>query len=364
MKKIMQAHAQTLYAKHSCIKMGIVALLSCFLIGATLYAPTAMAQSKSTQQKNASAGDKNNADDKKSEHVDAKEPIIIAGGIPFSPSNAMANTMCFYWGAHPLADRRCLVSPTSNSQANLALLRSGQADFAIVQSDWQYHAYRGMSRFKQIGADSALRSVMSFYGRVVTVAVRANSPIDSLEKLKGTRINRGEDQSYADLMTKAILDASKIDLDDVSIYKQRTGVALRQLCEQKIDAVITFSVHPNPQLSAAMETCDIKLLPITVSGHITRYYPGYVKQTIPPALYRGQLSSIASVGVMETLVTTRYTDDSLVRNMTRSIMNRLEDIRLLSPLMVRANAADMAKYGLTAPLHEGARRFYSEQGYR
>ena len=89
-----------------------------------------------------------------------------------------------------------------------------------------------------------------------------------------------------------------------------------------------------------------------------------MKQTIPPALYRGQLASIPSVGVMETLVTTRYTDDSLVRNMTRSIMNRLEDIRLLSPLMVRATAADMAKYGLTAPLHEGARRFYSEQGLR
>ena len=165
-------------------------------------------------------------------------------------------------------------------------------------------------------------------------------------------------------MTRALLEANKISVDDVSIFKQRTSPALRQLCEQKVDAVVMFAVHPNPELAAAMETCDLKLLPITVSGHITRYYPGYVKQTIPPALYRGQLASVPSVGVVETLVTTRYTDSSIVRNMTRSVINKLEDIRLLSPLMIRANASDMAKVGLTAPLHEGARRYYNEQGLR
>lgn len=298
------------------------------------------------------------------QHQDAKESIIIAGGIPFSPSNAMANTMCFYWGSHPLADRRCLVSPTSNSQDNLAMLRQGKADFAVVQSDWHHHAYRGISRFKQMGGDSALRSVMSFYGRTVTVVVRANGQIDSLKKLDGKRINRGEDQSYGDLMTRAILDAEKISPENVSIYKKRTNVALRELCNSDVDAVVLFSVHPNPQLAAAMESCQLALLPITVSGHITRYYPGYVKQTIPPSLYRGQLSSVPSVGVVETLLTTRYTDVSLVRNMTRSIMNRLEEIRLLSPLMIRSNPADMTKIGLTAPLHEGARRYYSEQGLR
>ena len=319
---------------------------------APVYAQTAPKQSNETEKTTDKA------------HEEAKEAIIIASGIPFSPSNAMANTLCFYWGSHPLADRRCLVSPTSNSQENLSMLRRGQADFAVVQSDWHHHAYRGISRFKQTGGDSALRSVMSFYGRTVTVVVRANGTIDTLKKLKGARINRGEDQSYGDLMTRAMLDAQKISLNDVSIYKKRTNIALRELCNQDIDVVVLFSVHPNPLLAAAMENCDLSLLPITVSGHITRYYPGYVKQTIPPSIYRGQLASIPSVGVVETLLTTRYTDASVVRNMTRSLMSRLEEIRLISPLMIRSNPSDMASMGLTAPLHDGARRYYSEQGLR
>lgn len=292
----------------------------------------------------------------------AEEPIIIAGGIPFSPSNAMANTLCFYWGLSLLDDRRCLVTPTSDSQENLSLLRRGQADFAVVQSDWHHHAYRGIGRFKQTGEDSDLRSVMSFYGRMVTVVVRANGSIDSLKKLKGARISRGQDQSYGDLVTRAILDAQKINPNDVTIAKKRTNVALQELCNGNIDAVVLFSVHPNPTLAAAMETCDLTLLPITVGDYITKYYPGYVKQTIPSSLYHGQLTDIPSVGVVETLLTTRYADASVVRNLVLSFMNDLEEIRLLSPLMTVANPADMVSVGLTAPLHDSAKRYYSEQG--
>ena len=42
---------------------------------------------------------------------------------------------------------RCSVEPTSGSIQNINRIRSGDLEFGIVQSDWQYHAYKGTSKF-------------------------------------------------------------------------------------------------------------------------------------------------------------------------------------------------------------------------
>src|SRR4051812_23706742 len=43
---------------------------------------------------------------------------------------------------------RCAVEATDGSVFNLTALRGGEMEMAIVQSDWQYHAYKGTARFR------------------------------------------------------------------------------------------------------------------------------------------------------------------------------------------------------------------------
>ncbi|TNE94474.1 MAG: TAXI family TRAP transporter solute-binding subunit, partial [Rhodobacteraceae bacterium] len=58
---------------------------------------------------------------------------------------------------------RCSVESTGGSVYNINTIRDGELDFGIAQSDWQYHAYKGDSKFADKGAFEGLRAVFSIH---------------------------------------------------------------------------------------------------------------------------------------------------------------------------------------------------------
>ena len=47
---------------------------------------------------------------------------------------------------------RCSVESTGGSVYNINTIREGELEFGVAQSDWQYHAFNGTSRFEESGA--------------------------------------------------------------------------------------------------------------------------------------------------------------------------------------------------------------------
>ena len=72
---------------------------------------------------------------------------------------------------------RCSVESTAGSIYNLNALRQGELEFGIVQSDWEFHSFKGSSQFKEQGADQDLRAVFSLHPEPFTVLARADSGI-------------------------------------------------------------------------------------------------------------------------------------------------------------------------------------------
>ena len=58
---------------------------------------------------------------------------------------------------------RCSTESTGGSVFNLNTIRTGDLDMGVAQSDWQYHAYHGSSKFKGKGANKELRAVFSVH---------------------------------------------------------------------------------------------------------------------------------------------------------------------------------------------------------
>ncbi len=52
---------------------------------------------------------------------------------------------------------RCSVESTGGSIYNLNTIRGGELDMGVVQSDWNYHAYNGTSKFEEAGPNKELR---------------------------------------------------------------------------------------------------------------------------------------------------------------------------------------------------------------
>ena len=85
---------------------------------------------------------------------------------------------------------RCSPETTPGSVYNINALRSGELEFAIVQSDVQFAAYSGAGDW--IGSPfRGLRSVVSLYPELVTVMARTDSQIRDLSGLAGRRVNVG-----------------------------------------------------------------------------------------------------------------------------------------------------------------------------
>jgi TRAP transporter TAXI family solute receptor len=86
----------------------------------------------------------------------------------------------------------CSVVSTGGSVDNLKKLKAGEINFAIVQSDWQSHAYKGSSVFSVAGPHEQLRSVFALYSESFTVLARANLNISQFEDLLNHRVNIGK----------------------------------------------------------------------------------------------------------------------------------------------------------------------------
>ena len=86
---------------------------------------------------------------------------------------------------------RCSVESTGGSVYNLNTIRSGELEFGVAQSDWQYHSYNGSSRFEDAGAYKDLRAMFSLHPEPFTVVAREGSGIEDFADLKGKRVNVG-----------------------------------------------------------------------------------------------------------------------------------------------------------------------------
>src|SRR5262249_31038077 len=108
----------------------------------------------------------------------------------------------------------CAVVVSEGSAANLAALKAGSIDLAIVQSDWQYHAVQGQASENAETRFDGLRAVFSLYSEPVTIVARRDSGIASVEDLKGKRVNLGLPGSSGRASAEALIAAMGWSLKD------------------------------------------------------------------------------------------------------------------------------------------------------
>ena len=85
---------------------------------------------------------------------------------------------------------RCSAPSTGGSNYNIGQIKEGELQFGVAQSDWQYHAYNGSSKWK--GKQySKLRAVFSVHPEPFQLIAGKGSGINSWEDLKGKVVNIG-----------------------------------------------------------------------------------------------------------------------------------------------------------------------------
>ncbi|MFI0376939.1 MAG: TAXI family TRAP transporter solute-binding subunit [Candidatus Thiodiazotropha sp.] len=259
---------------------------------------------------------------------------------------------------------RCSVESTGGSIFNLNTIASGELDFGVAQSDWQYHAYNGSSKFSQQGANKSLRAVFSIHSEPFTVMARNDSNIRVFTDLKGKRVNIGNPGSGQRGTMEVLMHEYNWNKGDFKLASElKATEQARALCDNKIDAMIYTVGHPNASIKEAATACDTHLVPVSgeVVNALIATNPYYASAVIPAGMYRGSESETATFGVKATLVTSETVDEEVVYRLVKAVFENLAVFRKLHPAFTHLQAEEMLK-GNSAPFHAGALRYYKEKG--
>ncbi|MGV6811196.1 MAG: TAXI family TRAP transporter solute-binding subunit [Brevirhabdus sp.] len=260
---------------------------------------------------------------------------------------------------------RCSVESTGGSIYNINTVRAGELEFGVAQSDWQYHAYHGTSKFKDQGAFEGLRAVFSVHPEPVTILARRDSGINNITDIPGKRFNIGNPGSGTLGTWEVIEETMGWKREDLALASQmKSSETAGALCDNKIDGYFWLVGHPSGLTQETVASCDAKIVSATDPkiDALVAEKPYYRHATIPGGMYPGNPDDIPTFGVGATFITSADVSEEAVYQVAKAVLGNLDDFRKLHPAFANLKAEEMIKDSLSAPLHPGAIRAYKELG--
>jgi TRAP transporter TAXI family solute receptor len=258
---------------------------------------------------------------------------------------------------------RCAAMPSEGSVANVAGLRDGALELAIIQSDVLAAARAGSGGFAADGP-LELDAVMALYPEALAIVARADAGIAALSDLAGKRVLLGSPGSG----TRTLADALVAELGwTAASFAATPDLAPDRLapalCDGDIDAFLYAVGHPALAIQEATTTCDAVLVEAAgpAVAALLAAHPEFVAATIPP-VYGGMSGPVETFGVGAVLVAGGEVPEDLVYGMVRDVFADIDTLRGLDPVLAHLDPEAMATE-VPAPLHPGAARYFRERGW-
>jgi len=293
----------------------------------------------------------------------AAEPVVIGTGGKTGVYFATGQVLCDLLKAKGID---CDAPPSGGSVANLKALKAGEITFAMAQSDWQFHAQHGSSKWEGNKIES-LRAVFSIYAEPMQVVVNRDAKIKNWYALKGHSINIGNPGAGHRETMEEMLDAQRWKLDTFSAVSELpSSEQVDAFCAGKFEAFVYAVGIPNAAMQRAIAECNGMLIEphnTIIRKLATAARPYYSKVTIPAKTYWDGQKKVDTFGVMATLVTTANADAALVEALVKAVFEDFEGFKAKHPAYAGATPEAMVKDGLSAPLHPAAEVYYKSKGW-
>lgn len=258
-------------------------------------------------------------------------------------------------------------SNSSGSLENIARLRDGTSDFAIVQGLLGNYARAGTGIASGLGAQQDLRAVMMLWPNVEHFIIRKNlatsGTITDFLALRDKRVSLGRERSAIEsnrvLLGNLGLDIRR-DVDQALLSFRPSVEAFRN---GEIDGLSLPASTPVPAFVELMGQLgpDAIILRWTeeqlaeADGGLGQWSP----LTIPANTYPGQGAPIETIAQPNFLAVRANVDEEVVYAITKAVFENLPFLkRLHAPFQFLS--PDRAVVGLPVPLHPGAMRYYQE----
>ena len=259
---------------------------------------------------------------------------------------------------------KCNTQTSTGSFQNCQDVSTGEVDVAVATSDVDLNAYNGTGKFADIGKLDNLRVIGAVYTSVLSGVALKSSGLTYIHDLLGKRVAVGPAASATENATLAAFDAMGIDSSNTSLENLGLGDGADSVGDGILDAAFGFAGLPiGGQLNLAA-TKEIQVLDMT-QEEIDKVLAGnaaYIQTKIPAGTYTGQDNDANTFGVKCLIIGTADMDADLVYDLCKAMNEHTEELAAGNALLKDMTDPSFLCTQMPIPLHDGAQKYYSEQG--
>ena len=259
---------------------------------------------------------------------------------------------------------KCNTQTSTGSFQNCQDVSTGEVDVAVATSDVVLNAYNGTGKFADIGKLDNLRVIGAVYTSVLSGVALKSSGLTYIHDLLGKRVAVGPAASATENATLAAFAAMDITKDNTSLENLGLGDGADSVGDGILDAAFGFAGLPiGGQLNLAA-TKEIQVLDMT-QEEIDKVLAGnaaYIQTTIPAGTYTGQTETANTFGVKCLIIVTADMDADLVYDLCKAMNEHTEEMAAGNALLKDMTDPSFLCTQMPIPLHDGAQKYYSEQG--
>ena len=259
---------------------------------------------------------------------------------------------------------KCNTQTSTGSFQNCQDVSTGEVDVAVATSDVVLNAYNGTGKFADIGKLDNLRVIGAVYTSVLSGVTLKSSGLTYIHDLLGKRVAVGPAASATENATLAAFAAMDITKDNTSLENLGLGDGADSVGDGILDAAFGFAGLPiGGQLNLAA-TKEIQVLDMT-QEEIDKVLAGnaaYIQTTIPAGTYTGQTETANTFGVKCLIIVTADMDEDLVYDLCKAMNEHTEEMAAGNALLKDMTDPSFLCTQMPIPLHDGAQKYYSEQG--
>ena len=259
---------------------------------------------------------------------------------------------------------KCNTQTSTGSFQNCQDVSTGEVDVAVATSDVVLNAYNGTGKFADIGKLDTLRVIGAVYTSVLSGVALKSSGLTYIHDLLGKRVAVGPAASATENATLAAFAAMDITKDNTSLENLGLGDGADSVGDGILDAAFGFAGLPiGGQLNLAA-TKEIQVLDMT-QEEIDKVLAGnaaYIQTKIPAGTYTGQDNDANTFGVKCLIIVTADMDADLVYDLCKAMNEHTEEMAAGNALLKAMTDPSFLCTQMPIPLHDGAQKYYSEQG--
>ncbi len=298
-----------------------------------------------------------------------------AGGTYFPIGGTIANNISAPPGARPcdqggqcgVPGMIAIAQSTAGSVSNNQAVQNGDLEAGLASAEITRSMYLGEGDF-EANPHQKLRIVANLYSEDIHLVLPKGQSIKDLNGLRNKRVGIERPGSGTQVIAMQMLKMWGITRDDIEGVEVATSKAAELLADGELDAFFFIAGWPVSAISELANSAGMELHSFADEdvARITKAIPPLISVQIPDKIYEGVNYSVNTSGVSALLIVSADMDEELVYQITKAMWNensrKLLDNGHMKGKQITLETALDGVLTIGVPLHEGAMRYYKEQG--